>query len=94
MKIGDTINATTKNRQLRWAWIEIEMGKIVDIKNEKAGNGYADDQYLIIDGYERKVCRFKSDSKDTVGEWKYIKGLKVLKSQITRHENALPVWNR
>ena len=93
MKIGETINATTENRQLRWGWVEIEMAEIVDIENEKVGDDYADNQYLIIDGYVRKV-RFYEDSGDVAGEWKYKEGFRLLKSQITSHENALPVWNR
>ena len=93
MKIGDTINATTENRQLRWGWVEVEMGEIVDIENEKVGDDYADNQYLIIDGYVRAV-RFYEDSGDVADEWTYIEGFKVLKNHITSHENAIPSWNR
>ena len=93
MKVGDTINATTRSPQLRWSWVEIEMSEILGIENEKVGSGYADNEYLLINGYVRKV-RFYEDSGDVAGEWEYKEGFRLLKSQITSHENALPVWNR
>jgi hypothetical protein len=93
MKAGEIINATTENTQLRWSWVEIEMGEIVGIENEKVGSGYADNEYLLINGYVRKV-RFYEDCGNVADKWEYKEGFKVLKSQITSHENALPVWNK